>query len=163
MNNTWQAKELGMRFEVGELAELAARGWLRSFLLMAGDEAAAFALCYQSGDVFVYARIGYDSKFAKFSPGTILLYRLLEQLYMSDTPKYVDLGDGDFGYKKELANDILEANACLILRGTAQHAFLLRLYGMARVLNRTGRALLEQANRLGQKFRRLHSGSTAPS
>ena len=163
MNNTWQAQELGLRFDVGELTELAARKWLRSFLLVAGNEAAAFALCYQSGDVFAYARIGYDNRFAKYSPGTILLYRLLDHLYTDNTPTYVDLGDGEFGYKKELANDILHANASLILRKTSAHCILLRLYGMTRALNKAGRVLLEHARRVIRPVTKARSGDKVPS
>lgn len=156
MNGTWQARELGIRFTVDELSGLAARQWLRSFLLVTKGRPAAFALCYQSGDVFHYARIGYDSQFAKHSPGAILLYRLLEHLYTGRTPRYVDLGDGDFEYKRELANDILHVTANLVLRGTPRNRLMFALFRMAQFVNRTGRSLLEVISR-GQRRHRSHA------
>lgn len=152
MNHTWQAEDLGVRFEIGELSELATRGWLRSYLLLAGTEAAAFALCYQSEDVFVYAKIGHDRRFAKYSPGTLLLYRLLQALYDDNTPRYVDLGDGAFGYKRELANDILHSNACLLLRRTPAHLRLLLVYRATQRINAIGRLILERGQRLARRI-----------
>jgi len=47
MNTTWQARHLGHCVNLNGMREVAGHGWLRSFLLMSGDHAVAFALGYQ--------------------------------------------------------------------------------------------------------------------
>lgn len=116
MGRTWQARLLGDRFSVSELEQVAGRGWLRSFLLLAGEKPAAFALCYQGMETLVYEEIGFSGELEKFSPGTILLYRLLESVYASDRPKYIDFGEGDAGYKKQLADNILKVSSLMLVR-----------------------------------------------
>jgi len=147
MNGTWQVLTRDGRFTIEELLPFAEQACLRSFLLMAGEQAVAFAFCFQRGDVFVYHRIGYDTLFAKYSPGIILLHRLLDLIYDDHAPKYVDLGVGAFDYKKELANDILETNAFLILRKTPVNGILLGLYRTMRAVNTISRVLLERTRR----------------
>ena len=113
---TWQARWLGRQFRWEDLAEVARRGWLRSFLLTAGDRVAAYAICYQGMETMVYEIIGYDPAFARFSPGISLLYRIIEAIYQRDTPKYLDFGEGEAEYKKQLANDVVSVGGCLVVR-----------------------------------------------
>ena len=123
MDHTWQSRRLGHQFNLSSLSDVAGRGWLRSFLLMAGETAAAFAFCFQGYGVLVYEQIGYDPRFSKFSPGTILLYRMLERLYEADTPfdgtqgrpECVDFGEGEAEYKNLLANDVIRADGLMIV------------------------------------------------
>jgi hypothetical protein len=116
MNSTWQARELGHLLYANDLANVARRHWLRSFLLLSGENALAFVCGYQGMGVFVYEQVGYDQQWSKFSPGTILLYRLLEKLYQNDTPACLDFGEGEAEYKRELKNDTICIDGLLILR-----------------------------------------------
>lgn len=118
MNNTWQARALGHTFRVNDTVHVSEKGWLRSFLLMAGNEPAAFVLGYQGFGTFIYEKIGFDRAFARYSPGTILLYRLLARLYESDTPRYVDFGVGEADYKAHLGNDVIHAGSVMLVRRT---------------------------------------------
>jgi hypothetical protein len=124
MNATWQAQELGHHLRVSDLEDVARKGWLRSFLLLAGNQGLAFVCGYQGMGVFVYEQVGYDQKFAKFSPGAILLYRLLERLYEHDTPQCVDFGEGEAEYKSLLANQTTCMDGMLVLKQTPVLALL---------------------------------------
>ena len=115
------------------MKRVAERGWLRSFLLLAGDSAVAFAFCFQGKKTLVYETIGYDREFAKYSTGTILLYRLLENLYQQDKPDYVDFGEGEAEYKRLLANDVIKVSSQFVVRDAAE---LRRWFALKRFCDR---------------------------
>jgi hypothetical protein len=139
MNRTWQAERLGHRFSVASMQDIARRGWLRSFALVTGAGPVAFALCYQGMGVLVYEHIGYDPRFARHSPGTLLLHRLIERLYHADTPTCVDFGEGEGEYKRLLSNHRVEVQAFAVVRSCRPVAWLLAMAGAARDLNAFGR------------------------
>ena len=45
------------------------------------DEAAAYVFCRIDHDVIIYKHLGHDERFTQYSPGTVLLYLLLERLF----------------------------------------------------------------------------------
>lgn len=139
MNSTWQADRFGHTFSVEAASDVADHGWLRSFLLMVGDAPVAFALCYQGSGTFVYERIGYAREYAKYSPGTVLLYRILERLSDDDTVQFVDFGEGEACYKKELANDTIQVDAILAVRRRASLRILSIAESGSRFAMRVGR------------------------
>lgn len=127
MRGTWQARELGHGFDATGLDQLATWGWLRSFVLLLGDETVAYAHGYQGAGVYVYAQIGFAESYKSYSPGTILLYRLLEYFYSApDRPICVDFGEGEADYKHHLANDRQEVSSVLLLRDRAMLRLMLR-------------------------------------
>jgi hypothetical protein len=142
MNSAWQATLLGHRFRIGDLEQVAAKGWLRAFLLLAGDVVAAFAVCYQGKETLVYETIGYDQDYAKHSPGTLLLYRIIEHVYRENTPKYFDFGEGEAKYKSQLANDVIRVDACLVARRKPRLIGLLGLHRLSAQAAAAGRAVL---------------------
>ena len=142
MSHTWQSRRLGHRFDASSLRDVAQAGWLRSFLLLAGESAAAFAFCFQGEGVLVYEQIGYDPAFAKYSPGTILLYRLLDRLYETDTPECVDFGEGEAEYKSLLADEVTSVDGLMVLRRSYGMALLLALHGLGTTLSHGGRAFV---------------------
>ena len=101
------------------LEDLSRRGLLRSYLLAVSGRPCAFVVGYQYGDVYHYAEIGYDREFGRFSPGTVLLYLLLEDLWRHRTPRVVNFGIGDAGYKREFGNRVTRDASFFLLRDTA--------------------------------------------
>lgn len=160
MRRTWQARVLGHELDMEEQHKVAARGWLRSFLLLAGDDAIAFVLCYQGMDTLFYEFLGYDQSYAKYSPGTVLLYKVLALLYRRDTPRYVDFGEGEAAYKKEIANDVSTARAVLVVRSGLRHRFRFGCLTMIRGLDRMLRGLAARTS-LGQRAARKARKSDA--
>ena len=158
MNTTWQARHLGHSVDLNGMREVAELGWLRSFLLMSGDNAAAFVLGYQGLGGYVYEQVGYDQRFAKHSPGTILLYRLIRQLYEADAPGWLDFGEGDAEYKQVLANDIIRIRSVMAVRRRLDLRLRLASASVRERGRRLAKLLLEKAGLKRQLVRRLKSG-----
>src|SRR5207237_3609270 len=53
---------------------------------------------------FVSEEIGYDPAYADFAPGTVLHFRVLEDLIARNTPAMADFGFGDNVYKQVFGN-----------------------------------------------------------
>lgn len=156
MNSSWQAELLRHSFKMDDYSQPAERGWLRSFLLMAGESATAFALCYQGMGTLTYEKIGYNRVFFKHSPGTILLYELLERLYERDTPKYVDFGEGEAQYKSLLANNVINVTGVMAVRKTTALVNLFRLVRFTKTLDSLARRF---AGAIGIKSRLFKRGN----
>lgn len=127
MNNTWQASRLGHLFDGASCEEMARNGWLRGFGLRLGDRLIAYAECYQGYGTLVYERIGYDPEFAKYSPGSILLVRLLARLYEKNCPDIVDFGEGDADYKRNWSNEREDVFLAMLVRTCTWGAFGLKI------------------------------------
>jgi GNAT superfamily N-acetyltransferase len=119
--SSWQQTRIGTRIDEGQgrhakLSDVARRGLLRSYLLISGEKACAFVLGYQYRDVYHYVEIAYDENFAKFSPGTVLLYLLIKDLIQYNPPKRLNFGVGHASYKQEFGNIHYEDASVLLLR-----------------------------------------------
>jgi hypothetical protein len=86
------------------LEETASQGRLRGYMLFHGDAPSAFALCEAKGNVLLYKTIGYDPNHASLSPGTVLLWHLLTQLFTDKEFRYLDFGEGEAFYKEFFSN-----------------------------------------------------------
>lgn len=99
---SWQGQRLGDRFAPhvhAELRTMARLGALRAYLLRAEGKPAAFFVGVQAGGRFVVEELGYDVDFRERGPGTVLMYRVLEDLIGRDTPTMLDFGHGHADYK----------------------------------------------------------------
>lgn len=106
---TWQTRMLGLRIrntdaERAGMSALAEAGMLRSYLWYSDNEPAAFCVGNQTHGVFNYEEVGYATKFARFSPGQMLVVQMLEDLLACETPQWFDFGGGDAEYKRMFAN-----------------------------------------------------------
>ncbi len=102
-------RELGWGFQEGEdfarqLEIDAAAGRVRGYVLMSDDQPAAYVFCRIDNDVIVYKHIGYDNRSAHKSPGTTLLYFILERLFDEGEFRLLDFdGTEYYEYKKFFA------------------------------------------------------------
>jgi CelD/BcsL family acetyltransferase involved in cellulose biosynthesis len=97
----------------------ADRGWLRGYLLKRGNEPLAFAVGYQADGTYFYARPGYDPSWGHLRVGTVLLYKIIEDLTRHHPARRLDFGYGDNDYKEIFANHSYpEANVYLVRRST---------------------------------------------
>ncbi len=98
-------KELGWGFQENEsfarqLELDAANGQVRGYVLMSDEQPVAYVFCRIDHDVIVYKHIGYDERFAQRSPGTALLYLVLERLFNEGGFKLLDFdGTEYYAYK----------------------------------------------------------------
>lgn len=164
MNTAWQAQLLGHQFDMEAQRGIAERGWLRCFLLMTGSKPAAFVFGLQNPRVFTYEQVGFDRTLGQYSPGTILLYRMIEKLYEADTPECIDYGEGDAEWKRQWSNHAVESQPMLIVRGTMAlraRAGLARGY---RVSRSWVRDTLDYVGAIGsiRKMRKSRAAAIAP-
>lgn len=146
---SWQAKRLGSRVADSpearrSLERLAQLGAFRSYILEQRGRPIAFALCRQWNGKFDYQEIGYDVEFAEYSPGTILLYRLLEDLIAHDSPRLFDFDSGDAEYKRMFGNRQTMSGPIMLTRRAWKYALI---FGLSRSSSRTGSRLRSWAGR----------------
>jgi CelD/BcsL family acetyltransferase involved in cellulose biosynthesis len=108
---TWQTRRFGLRVrndaaERAALAALADAGLLRCYLWFSNEEPAAFCVGNQAHGVFHYEEVGYATKFARFSPGQMLVVQMIDDLLEHRRPDWFDFGGGDADYKRMFANHV---------------------------------------------------------
>ena len=82
----------------------AAAGRVRGYVLMSEGQPAAYVFCRIDHDVIVYKHIGYDERFAQSSPGTVLLYLMLQRLFNEGEFRLLDFdGTEYYAYKEFFA------------------------------------------------------------
>ncbi len=86
-----------------KLTHLARSRRLRGYILYAREAPQAYCLGLLHQRKLVQEIIGYDERFAKSSPGTLLLYRILEDLFESKVADELDYGAGFAEYKQMFA------------------------------------------------------------
>jgi len=143
---TWQATALGHGLDISQVARVAERGWVRAFLLRSGSTPVAFVLCYQSAGTLIREQSGYDPEFAKYYPGEVLLYRMLERLYEDDTPRVVDFGVGEGYHKRMFSNKRMTVDAIWVVRDATENRTRFRRYALAAAVDALAR---RTARRLG--------------
>jgi hypothetical protein len=79
----------------------AVAGRVRGYVLMSGRQPAAYVFCRIDHDIIVYKHIGYDEKFAQSSPGTVLLYLMLQRLFNEGEFRLLDFDGTEYYPYKE--------------------------------------------------------------
>ena len=98
------------------LSDLATRRLLRAYVLWCGPTPCAYALGFQGGGCYQAYSIGYDQSMARFSPGTVMLLLLLEDLIEHDRQETFNFGGGENEYKRRFATEATEVRNVTILR-----------------------------------------------
>lgn len=130
---TYQAQLLDSGLPEGpefltELQALAGRGQARGYLLFDAGQPIAYAWCRQQGQRLVYDIVGYLSEYAQHSPGTVLLYHVLEDCFAAQRYSMLDFGPGEAQYKSMFATHRQEFVDLYLLRPSLRHRLLLRLH-----------------------------------
>jgi CelD/BcsL family acetyltransferase involved in cellulose biosynthesis len=133
----------------GSLKDLAHRGLLRSYVLLCADRPCALVLGYQYRDLYHYAEIAYDQSFRRFSPGTVLLYLLIEDLIRHRRPRCLNFGIGDAPYKHEFGNQQFEDASILLLRRTPANVLRVRSHAAFRACVNATKARLQHWRKQG--------------
>jgi CelD/BcsL family acetyltransferase involved in cellulose biosynthesis len=99
-------KNIGWGFQSSEkfgqeLVEASAVGAVRGYVLYCKRAPAAYAFCRIQNSIVYYTHISYDPQFSDSSPGTVLLYLLIERLFEEGRFTYLDfLGGAYWQYKQ---------------------------------------------------------------
>lgn len=104
--------ERNMPAQVAHFREIAERGWLRSYLLVAPKRPVAFFIGYQYAGLYEHSDPGYVPDLARLGPGSVLNYLAIEDVFEHDPPKVLDFGFGENKYKRLLGD--AEHEACSV-------------------------------------------------
>jgi hypothetical protein len=162
---SWQRKQLGSRIENDEFTRerleiLAERRELRSYLLYDGELPIAFELGLQYGDTFFGEETAYDLRYAKSSPGQVLLLRELEDLMSFNQPGCYDFGFGDAEYKQHFADPGGRSADVLLIPPTWRARSRSWILEMALSAGRAAKATVEKLG-LARRLRSSFRGSVA--
>ena len=130
------------------LMALAARGKFRAWLLRLDGRAIAYICSSAVGGTLLYEYVGFDPAFAHLSPGTVLQFLVLKQLFAEQTFRYFDFTEGE-GTHKELFATGSRHCADVLLPGSAPWPRV--VLGTQRSFNRGVRVLASTVERLGLK------------
>ena len=103
--------------------ELAIAGKARGYLLSMNGSVVAFAWCRVDGTRLIYDTIGYLPEFSKLSPGTVLLYLILRDLFANEQVNHLDFGPGHAPYKEMFSNFKQEYIDLYLFRNTLKNQF----------------------------------------
>jgi hypothetical protein len=167
--HTWQTRQFGLRVrnddrELDLLTTLARLGTLRAYLWKMDGRPVAFCIGDQAKGVFNYQEVGYLSDCGRFSPGQMMLIRMLEDLLAHNPPRLFDFGGGDADYKQLFANLSSVSGTVLLLPPTWTSRALSAWLAGSRHVRQAARKIVEScgyATRARQWIRRGKSTSAA--
>lgn len=130
---TYQSRLLGSGLPDGqgfvdEMQQLAGTGRARGYILRDSGAPVAFAWCYQQGSRLVYSNVGYLPEFADHSPGTVLLYYIVMDVFAMSRYSLLDFGPGQAQYKSFFGNWRREFVDLFLLRSTFRNWLLLQCH-----------------------------------
>jgi hypothetical protein len=135
----------------------AERGRLRIYILTAGDNACAFWIGSVCQGTFYSSFLGYDPSYGKYSPGTFLLVRMIEDFCDSGV-QVIDFGFGDARYKERFGNFSWEEGSIHVFAPTVKGLWLNALRTPMMLADAWGKKLLGETQLLPRvkRFWRRH-------
>jgi hypothetical protein len=133
--NSWQHQDLGEQLSDDEttkktLMSLADRCLLRCYILFSGDEPCAFSTAYQRRGTINCHEFGFDQRLQRYSPGKVLLYLMIEDLYADSAVTLLNFGMGDAEYKRQLADIETTESSWLIMRRSIRNRILVKSHSI---------------------------------
>lgn len=147
LGRTWQGRLIDKKItdfilSSQALLRLARNKLLRSYLLRCGSNYCAFVHGYQyENRIYHYADIGYDQRYARFSPGAVLWLLLVKDLIDHNPPESVIFGVGDSEYKSQFGSHHSRDCSFLILRRCALNRAYVMAHKLSEHLRRSGKKL----------------------
>jgi hypothetical protein len=164
---SWQGQTLGQVIEATSsgarrIEEFARAGWFRGYLLRSATEPIAFVLGFQSDGTYIYDRIGYDPKWAAYSPGNVTLYRLVEDVCKHNHADVIDLGVGDNQYKRVFGNESFDDQNVYLMRRSVYTNVARATHQTFVAVTSAGRDGLKRVKLLDRARRVLRRGGSMP-
>jgi CelD/BcsL family acetyltransferase involved in cellulose biosynthesis len=130
---------------VRQMLRCAAADAVRAWLLFIDGEAAAYLYCPIEDGVVLYAYVGHDPAQAELSPGTLLHWHAMRDLFAEGTFRLFDFTEGEGQHKRALASAGTPCVDLLLLRPTlANRAVMAALKGFDGAVARA-KTLVERA------------------
>lgn len=96
----------------------AAAGLARGWLLYIAGEPAAYLYCPIHAGVVIYDQVGHDPAFSDLSPGGVLQFEAMRDLFGERAPKWFDFTEGDGQHKRQFATGGVPCVDLLLLRAS---------------------------------------------
>jgi len=142
---------------VNRMQALAEMGEARGYLLRDQGQPIAFAWCTARGRRVTYQVIGYRPECAASSPGTVLLYLILEDLFQNGRYSLLDFGIGEAFYKSAFATTHEDFCQAYLFRPRWRYRWRVLLHWwLDRLSSGIGRSLARMG--VKEKVRRLMRG-----
>jgi hypothetical protein len=107
-----------------EMEQLARQGRARGFILFHENRPVSYLYCPITKDVLIYAFLGYDPDYMRFSVGTILQWFALEHLFGEKSFRFFDFTEGQSDHKKLFATHSIQCANVFFLRDNLRNIFL---------------------------------------
>lgn len=130
--------------------EAAQHDKVRAFLLFAEEVPVSYLYCPIHDGVLEYAFLGYIPEFARLSPGTVLQWLALEQLFAEQQFTAFDFTEGESEHKLFFSTHRTPCSLQLLLRPSLRTQVSARLH---RGIDSTSRLIGEGLDRYGLKSR----------
>lgn len=106
---SWQSNVMGYyqrnsKAQIESKKHQARNNWLKSYILECNDIPVAFVIGSQLNGYYDYEETGYDPEYASFSPGSVMTYLLIDELFKENKPEILNFGYGENVYKKIFGN-----------------------------------------------------------
>jgi hypothetical protein len=156
INNSWKAQNLKQPLpssirDMNYLGNIAKKGLLKAHVLTINGEPCAFIIGYLYKGIYHYADLAYDQRYGDYSPGIVLLYRVIEIMIEQEKASYVNFGITDAQYKQVFGNQHQQDAGILVLRPTWTNKFKISLHRMFR----DAKASLKQRRDNGSESKRV--------
>lgn len=123
----------------------AERGWLRAYVLYLGERPCAFWIGMLYVGTFVSEYLGYDPEFRQFSPGMVLVIKVIEGFCKEvegDIVRELDFGLGHAEYKGLLCSKSWQEAVVHVFSPTPKGLMLKSMRTVTALVNGTARRLL---------------------
>jgi CelD/BcsL family acetyltransferase involved in cellulose biosynthesis len=146
-HHSWQYQKHGTQIpttiaEQEATRELAREGFFRSYILRCGGEDLAFCSGWQYGRTYCYVKPAFDGKAARLSPGTVLLYLMIEDLCRVRPASCINLLQNDNPYKRMFGTHTGFDASVLIAPRRPRNVGVLNIHRASRAVVRYGKDLL---------------------
>jgi CelD/BcsL family acetyltransferase involved in cellulose biosynthesis len=118
---TYQEKLLGAGLPDGaealaRMRELAARDAMRGWILFLEGRPVSYLYAPAEGGTLIYSHLGYDPDFADLSPGTVLQYEAMRQLFAEGRFGLFDFTEGEGQHKRQFGTGAVDCVDLLLVR-----------------------------------------------
>ncbi len=114
---------------LAHIKDMADREEVAGYLLFHRGRPVSYLLCpIDDGESLIYAYVGFDPSYRLYSPGTILLWLVLESLQQSGRYKIFDFTEGEGEHKRFFSTDSYRCADIFILRRQLSSALVVALH-----------------------------------
>lgn len=101
---------------LGRMTTLAASDRVRAWLLYIAGEPAAYLYCPAQGSTLRYEHVGHDPAFNELSPGAVLMFEAMRDLFAEGRFRRFDFTEGEGQHKRQFATGGVPCVDILLLR-----------------------------------------------